>query len=175
MRKLLRACLRVTHANEDAMNRIAAMARIAAAVLVASVALGAGAGEDVQARILGNWLTEGKDGIIQITRGAGGLYEGRIVGGSHPGRVDEKNPDPALRGQPLLGAVILQHLHYDGEGKWSAGSVYEPDTGRTYKCSVELIAPDQLKLRGFLGFSLLGKSQRWTRYLGTSMVLPAAR
>ena len=148
-------------------------ARTAALGLVLTLVLRAGAAEDVQSRILGNWLTEAKDGIIQISLGAGGLYEGRIVGGNHPGRVDDKNPDSALRAKPLLGAVILRHLHYDGEGRWSGGAIYEPDSGRTYKCSVQLIAPDNLKVRGFLGFSLLGKSQLWTRYLGTSMVLPA--
>jgi uncharacterized protein (DUF2147 family) len=34
------------------------------------------------------------------------------------------------------------------------------------------VAPDSLKLRGFIGFSLIGKSQIWARYLGTSMDLP---
>jgi uncharacterized protein (DUF2147 family) len=147
--------------------------RTAAFVVFLAVALGAIADDDKQSRILGNWLTESKDGIIQISVTAGGTYEGRIVGGNHPGRVDEKNPDPALRSKPLRGGIILRGLHYDGDGKWSGGAIYEPDSGRTYKCLVELISADSLKVRGFIGFSLLGKSQTWTRYTGTSMDLPA--
>jgi uncharacterized protein (DUF2147 family) len=138
---------------------------------VASVSL---ASDEKQAQILGNWLTEHKDGIIEISQSAEATFEGRIVGGSHPGRLDEKNPDPTQRSKSLRGQVILRDLHYDGAGKWSGGTIYEPDSGRTYSCLVELIAPDRLKVRGFIGISVLGKSQMWTRYVGTSMVLPSA-
>jgi uncharacterized protein (DUF2147 family) len=146
--------------------------RTSAFVLFLAIALGALADDDKQSHILGNWLTESKDGIIQIRVATGGTYEGRIIGGNHPGRLDEKNPDATLRGQSLRGAIILHGLHYDGDGKWSGGAIYEPDSGRTYKCSVELMSADTLKIRGFIGFSLLGKSQLWTRYTGTSMDLP---
>ena len=128
-----------------------------------------------ESRILGNWLTEPRDGIIQMSLAPGGNYEGRIVGGAYPGRRDEKNPDVNQRAKMLRGQIILRALHYDGDGKWSGGTIYEPDSGRTYKCSVELTAPDSLKVRGFIGISLLGKSQTWTRYQGTSMDLPAPR
>jgi len=143
-------------------------------MLFVAVAFAAIASDDKQPRILGNWLTESKDGIIQISAAVSGVYEGRIVGGNHPGRLDEKNPDSTLRGKTLRGAVILRNLRYDGDGKWSGGTIYEPDSGRTYKCLVELVAPDRLKVRGFIGFSLLGKSQLWTRYLRASMDLPGA-
>jgi uncharacterized protein (DUF2147 family) len=149
--------------------------RIGALALLATVALVALANDDKQSRILGNWLTEPKDGIIQISLEADATYRGRIVGGNNPGRVDEKNPDPPQRSKPLRGQVILRNLRYDGDGKWSGGTIYDPESGHTYKCLVELIAPDSLKVRGFIGISLLGKSQIWTRYLGASMDLPAAR
>jgi len=89
--------------------------------------------------------------------------------------LDEKNPDASQRGKPLRGQVILRELHYDGDGKWSGGSIYEPDSGRTYKCLVELIANGSLKVRGYIGISMLGKSQIWTRYTGTSMDLPVTQ
>jgi uncharacterized protein (DUF2147 family) len=149
--------------------------RSGALIFLLAVALTALASDEKQARILGNWLSEAKDGIIQISAGPGATYEGRIVGGSHPGRVDDKNPDPAERGKPLRGQVILRNLQYDGDGKWSGGAIYEPDTGRTYKCLVELIAPDSLKVHGYIGISIIGKSQIWTRYTGTSMDLPATQ
>jgi len=155
------------------MQRTHRLKHAAAFMLLCMFALGTAAADEQQSRILGNWLTETKDGIIQISAVAGGTYEGRIIGGNHPGRLDEKNPDPALRSKPLRGTIILRGLHYDGGGKWSGGAIYEPDSGRTYKCLVELLSADSLKMRGFIGFSLLGKSQTWTRYAGTSMDLPA--
>lgn len=147
--------------------------RASALIVLFGIALVAMAGDDKESSILGNWLSESKDGIIQISQVVGATYQGRIIGGNHPGRLDEKNPDTTLRSRALRGQVILRNLHYDGDGKWSGGAIYEPDTGRTYKCLVEVITPDSIKVRGFIGISLLGKSQTWTRYGGTSMDLPA--
>ena len=149
--------------------------RLGAVIFMFAVTCVATASDEQQAQILGDWLTESKDGIIQISQSADANYEGRIVGGSHPGRLDDRNPDATQRSKPLRGQVILRNLHYDGAGKWSGGTIYEPDSGRTYSCLVELIAPDSLKVRGFIGISLLGKSQIWTRYVGTSMDLPSIR
>ena len=63
-------------------------------------------------------------------------------------------------------------MKYDGEGKWSGGTIYDPDSGHTYSCHLELLEANKLKLRGYFGVSLLGRTQIWTRYTGTSLVLP---
>jgi uncharacterized protein (DUF2147 family) len=68
--------------------------------------------------------------------------------------------------------VILQGLKRDGDNRWSGGTIYKPNGGRTYKCYLELQPDGTLKVRGYIGFSLLGVSQTWTRYTGTSMDLP---
>jgi uncharacterized protein (DUF2147 family) len=147
---------------------------LAALLLFGFVALASAAQEpeapvDV---ILGRWLTEPRDGIIDITRATDHSYQGRIIGGNDPHRVDSKNPDPSRRQQILLGQAILQGLRKDGESySWSGGTIYDPDSGRTYKCHIELIDRDHLKVRGFIGLSLLGRSQTWTRYLGASLDL----
>lgn len=127
-----------------------------------------------QEALLGRWLTEPRDGIIEITRAADNTYQGRIIGGNAPHRLDQHNPDPGRRQQELLGQTIMLGLHDDGAGHWSGGSIYDPDSGRTYKCRIELLDPDHLKVRGFIGISLLGRSQTWSRYLGTALVLPPA-
>jgi uncharacterized protein (DUF2147 family) len=124
--------------------------------------------------VLGRWLTEPRDGIIEITPAADGTYQGKIIGGNAPGRVDAKNPDAGRRQQLLLGQIILIGMHADGENAWSGGTIYEPDTGRTYKCHIELIDRDHLKVRGFIGISLLGRSQTWTRFTGASLDLSSA-
>jgi uncharacterized protein (DUF2147 family) len=123
--------------------------------------------------IPGRWLTEPRDGIIEITRTAAGVYEGRIIGGNNPHRADANNPDPGRRHLLLLGQIILRDMHDDGPGRLSGGTIYDPDSGRTYKCRVELLDRDHLKVRGFVGISLLGRSQTWTRFTGRSLDLSA--
>lgn len=135
----------------------------------------AGATDEALARVVGNWLTEPHDGIIQLTVDNDGRLEGRIVGGNHPGLKDEKNPDPTRRGLDLRDQVILKDMHYDGDGRWSGGTIYKPDSGTTYRCKVELVGNDALKVRGYVGFALIGISQKWTRYTGSSMTLPPPR
>ena len=66
--------------------------------------------------IQGNWLTEPKDGIIQIGRNAAGLYEGRIVGGDAPDKLDLHNPDASKRDLLLLGQLIMRDLKYEAHG-----------------------------------------------------------
>jgi uncharacterized protein (DUF2147 family) len=157
------------------------MRHVVRAVLQAALGLGlapallqplAARAADAAPAPLGRWLTEPRDGIIEITRAADGSYQGKIIGGNAPARVDAKNPDPARRQQLLLGQVIMLGMRADGEG-WSGGTIYEPDSGRTYKCRLEIIDPDHLKVRGFVGVSLLGRSQTWTRYTGATLDLSA--
>lgn len=143
--------------------------RIMLFAILAGTALAAD--EPTQA-VLGNWLTEPRSGIIQISRATDGTYQGRIVGGNEPGRLDSHNPDQSKRTQPLRGQLIMQGLRHAGDGKWTGGTIYDPDSGSTYRCKVELRNDGTLKVRGFIGVSLLGKTQTWTRYIGTSMDLP---
>lgn len=125
--------------------------------------------------ILGRWLTEPRDGIIEITQAADGSYQGKIIGGDSPHRTDAKNPDASKRSALLLGQVILQGLTLKSPGHWSGGTIYDPDSGHTYNLNVELLDNAHLKLRGFIGISLFGRTQVWERYTGTTLVLPPAR
>jgi len=137
--------------------------RYGLAVLFAGAALlmaSARADDAAERQILGKWLTQDKDGVIQISRSASGRLEGRIVGGEG---ADDKNPDPALRGRPLNGAVILQGFRYAGDGRWADGTIYDPDNGKTYKCNMQLKDADTLSVRGYIGVSLFGQDQLWTR------------
>lgn len=143
-------------------------------VILSGFAMPVPAADVALTRIGGNWLTEPRDGIIQLSVDAQGNLQGRIVGGNHPGLRDEHNPDAALRSRELRGQIILKNMKYDGNGRWSGGTIYKPDNGKTYKCKVELHDDDTLSVRGFIGFSLLGVTQTWTRYTGTSMDLPPA-
>lgn len=128
--------------------------------------------------VVGNWQTEPDDGavgIVQVSVDSAGNLQGRIVGGNHHGLKDVNNPDAAARDLELRGQVILRNMKYEGEGRWSGGTIYRASTGKTYKCNVSLGADGKLSVRGYIGFSLLGSTQEWTRYTGTSMDLPPGK
>lgn len=148
-------------------------ARHSVAVMLLWVAAPGLQAADASSSLLGRWLTEPRDGIIEITRSADNVYQGTIIGGNAPRRLDEHNPDPGRRQQLLLGQVILKNMHQEGDRTLVGGTIYEPDTGRTYKCRIEVIDHDRLKVRGFIGVSLLGRSQVWTRFAGSSLELTA--
>jgi len=78
---------------------------------------------------------------------------------------DDKNPDPAARGKPIIGLVVLHGLkQLDAEGRPRAGgTIYDPVSGRTYWCNARLDGYDRLLLRGFWGIQLLGRTATWTR------------
>jgi uncharacterized protein (DUF2147 family) len=67
------------------------------------------------------------------------------------------------KNQPMLGMVILWGLRADG-ADWQGGHVLDPTTGRTYRASVTLIeGGTKLRVHGFIGLSLFGRSQTWLR------------
>ena len=117
--------------------------------------------------ILGIWLSSNGQGQIQIYK-EGDKYFGKLHWMKEPNgpkgnpKMDVNNPDQKLKNQPLLGAVIVKNLkYYDGE--WSGGRVYDPQNGKEYKCYMKLKDPQTLSLRGYIGFSLLGRTEVWTR------------
>jgi uncharacterized protein (DUF2147 family) len=57
----------------------------------------------------------------------------------------------------------LDGFDYAGEGKWKNGRVYDPNSGKTYKCKLTLVDENTLELRGYIGISLLGRTETWSR------------
>jgi len=117
-------------------------------------------------RIKGLWLTEEKDGKIEIFR-TGNTYTGRLVWGNsvldkngNP-KHDVNNPDPKLRSRPLQGMVMLTGLVYE-DGKWQEGKIYNGLTGKSYSVVVTLNG-NTLFLRGYIGLQLFGKTTVWQR------------
>jgi uncharacterized protein (DUF2147 family) len=60
-------------------------------------------------------------------------------------------------------AVAGTWLSRDGDGAWSGGFIYDPNSGKTYRCKLKLKDRNTLKLRGYIGISLLGRTDVWTR------------
>lgn len=117
--------------------------------------------------ILGIWKNSTGKGYIQIYKQKGKYY-GKItwlqnakdVNGQV--KTDKRNQDPALRSKPLIGLVMLYNFKYD-EGEWVDGHIYNPQDGKEYKGSMKLKDNNTLIVRGYVGFTFIGKSDIWTR------------
>jgi uncharacterized protein (DUF2147 family) len=71
-----------------------------------------------------------------------------------------------LRNQKMLGLTILTNMQANPKDPtyWSGGKILDPETGKVYKCHLT-VAPDNktLKVRGYIGVSLIGRTQTWNR------------
>lgn len=63
---------------------------------------------------------------------------------------------------PILGMVIVSDLEQDDD-EWSGGKILDPKNGKYYKCYIKLVTDHKLKLRGYIGISLLGRTEYWYR------------
>ena len=78
-------------------------------------------------------------------------------------KLDKNNPEPALQSRPLLGMDLIAGFVRAGKKKWEDGTIYDPRDGKTYKCVMKLQRDGTLKVRGYVGIPLLGKTVEWTR------------
>lgn len=119
--------------------------------------------------VKGIWLNQDEDAKIEIYEN-GGKFFGKIVWLKTPidpetnkPKVDKHNPDPSLRNRPTLGLEILKGFTFDGKEEWKDGTIYDPKSGKTYSCYMRLENKNKLKIRGFIGVSMLGRTTYWTR------------
>lgn len=128
--------------------------------------------QDVKANdVIGIWLNEDKDAHVEIFQ-KGDKYFGKIVWIKEPidpetgkPKLDKHNPDPELQKRPSMGLLLLTDFVFDDD-EWEDGEIYDPKSGKTYSCYMEFPDEDDLtnlKIRGFIGVSLLGKTTYWTK------------
>jgi uncharacterized protein (DUF2147 family) len=116
--------------------------------------------------ILGKWINPSGEGQIEIYKKAD-RYFGKLVWIKVPNdekgkpKLDIKNPTESLRSRPLLGLELLKDFVFESE-RWTDGTIYEPKTGKTYSCNLTL-KNSQLNIRGYIGISLIGRSEVWKR------------
>ena len=117
--------------------------------------------------IIGTWLTTGKEPAkIQIYE-SGEKFYGKIIWLQYPTdngklKTDNNNPDKSKINTPVIGLVILTDFKFDGE-EWKGGTIYDPESGNTYSSYLYLKDRNTLKVRGYIGASLFGRTETWTR------------
>ena len=121
----------------------------------AIVMLGGGA---LAAEPTGVWLSESGDTQVEIAP-CGDVLCGTIVAAKGNGK-DEKNPDAAKRGQPLVGVRMIWDMAPSGDGY--SGKLYNYTNGKVYSGKVEPEG-DTMKLSGCVAGGLFCRSQTWTR------------
>ena len=140
---------------------------ILTAYLALLMAMGAWAQDTPGDAVLGQWLTEGDKAVVEIF-GCDDRYCGKIVWLKAPTNpdgsdvLDTENPDPSKRNRTVLGLNLVWGFRYDERQGWVDGSIYDPDNGKTYSCKMSLEG-DTLKVRGYVGISLFGRTTVWKR------------
>jgi uncharacterized protein (DUF2147 family) len=132
-------------------------------------------GNQVQAQklkaddVLGIWLNEDGDAHVEMFKRDGKIY-GKLVWLKFPiddetkkPKLDKKNPDNKLKSRPVMGLEILTGFTFDGSSEWSGGQIYDPKSGKTYSCYMAFDENKKLKIRGYIGISLIGRTTYWTR------------
>lgn len=122
-------------------------------------------------QVLGRWVSKAGDSQTEIFK-SGNRYYGRLLAGwgnqlyepdGQTPRRDTNNPNPALRGQPLLNSVILFDLEYQ-DGAYKNGRYYDARMGKFFGCTMRLRG-EKLEMRIFWKLKLLGMTKKWTRVL----------
>jgi len=116
---------------------------------------------------IGHWQIVDSDGT------PGGQAEIYVENGKLFGRVTQVRPGRTpqdlcdkcsgeYKNQLILGMVIMRNFHPDGED-WVGGTVVDPENGWVYKGKIWSEGNDKVHLRGYIGISLLGRTEVWTR------------
>lgn len=124
------------------------------------------------ADLSGVWqTTDDKTGkprsLVRIVETAGeysAIVEKGLLASDTGDAVCDKCTDER-KGQKIIGMTIAKHLKQSANSNvYDSGEILDPENGKTYKCKMTLSANgNALEVRGFIGFSLLGRSQTWKR------------
>lgn len=121
--------------------------------------------------VVGRWKT-----IDDLTGKAISVVEIFEKHGKYYGKVVEiydaksrgktcSNCDGEDRNKPILGLTVIKGLKKDGD-EYVGGKILDPKHGKLYKCYITLEGPNKLKVRGYIGVTLLGRTQYWHRIAG---------
>lgn len=119
--------------------------------------------------VTGKWKTIDDEtgqpkSVVEIYEKSGKIY-GKIVeiiDATKTKEICSKCTETEDKNMPILGMIIIKGLKKDGK-EFSGGKILDPKSGKIYKCSLSLLSPDKLTVRGYIGVSLFGRSQTWIK------------
>lgn len=118
---------------------------------------------------IGIWMVAKSDAKVEIYQ-KGEELEGKLIWLKEPtekdgqDKTDIKNPDENLRSRQILNLVFLKGFKKEkDENKWSGGTIYDVESGKTYKAWFKPEGDQKLKLRGYVGVPMFGRTEEWTR------------
>ena len=119
--------------------------------------------------IVGVWKTGEGNAMVRIYKN-GEKYQGKIVWLKEPNdpetgkpKQDKNHPEEATRTRPVLGMINIWGFSYKETNLWDDGNIYDPKNGSTYSCTIKMINPNTLEVRGYIGVSIIGRTDTWTR------------
>jgi len=137
------------------------MKSLATSILLAAFAL-AGAAHAAPDPAEGEWLPPGGKAKVRVApcQAHPDRLCGTIVWLKTPA-LDAHNPNPKLRSRPIVGMPFLSGFHRDGPGRWSGGTIYDPEGGKTYDSKFQVAPNGTLKLDGCV--LMFCQTQVWKR------------
>lgn len=119
--------------------------------------------------IVGTWKNGEGTGMIKISRN-GEKFQGQIVWLKEPNdpetgkpKLDKNHPDKVNHNRPVMGLTNMWGFKFAKEGVWDGGKIYDPKKGSTYDCTIKMKDDNTLEVRGYIGISLIGRTDTWTR------------
>ena len=119
--------------------------------------------------IIGIWKTGEGNAVVRIYKN-GDKYQGKIVWLKEPNdpetakpKSDKNNPTESFKNRPVLGLINLWGFSQTSKNLWEDGNIYDPKSGNTYSCTIKMISPNSLEVRGYIGVSIIGRTDIWTR------------
>ena len=115
-----------------------------------------------QKDFIGKWLSPSKKGVVETYIQGNKLF-GKLIWVKEE-RKDIYNADKSLRNREVKGMVMFNDFKWKDD-EWVEGKIYDPEGGATYSSKMWLSEDKQtLNVRGYIGFSLLGRTEKFTRY-----------
>lgn len=121
------------------------------------------------AQIEGKWKTIDDEtkkpkSVVEIFKKEDGKYYGKVA------QLLIKPEDPNCskckddrKGKPILGMEVIRGLKKSDDGKeYTGGTITDPKNGKEYKCTITRDG-NNINVRGYMGFSLLGRTQVWQK------------
>lgn len=118
--------------------------------------------------LLGKWWTPDEKSKIEVYK-KGDTYYADIVWMKNPRKEDgalkrdKNNPDPDKRDRTIQGLTIFKGMKCTEENMLEDGTLYDPESGKTYSGWMALEDANTLKVRGYIGISMIGRTEYFER------------